>query len=130
MTYKNYDEQSKSARVRCTETRQVLDALGVGQNAIKDLAVNFDSVEVNPASFISFNARELIAVGTAVSSISLASYALHAEATQNGLVRADDTDYPIGSTARLFTVSGGAITAAKMYLKTAANTWTVIGSVT
>lgn len=124
MAYKTYDEQAKAARVRCVETRQALDILGAGSHVLEDLSVCFDSVQVNPASFISFNARDLIATGTAVSSISLATYNALTEAQQVGVVRADDTDFPIGSSARLFTISGGAVTAAKLFLKKSANTWT------
>lgn len=51
-----------------------------------------------------------------------------------GFTVPDNTDYPdsiapIGSTYRRFIVSGGAVTGASMYLKTAAGTWTVIGAV-
>lgn len=47
----------------------------------------------------------------------------------------DDTDYPdsiapIGSLFTLLSVTSGAIAGAKLYMKTAGATWTVIGSVT
>lgn len=129
MAYGTYTEQAKAARSRISCTRQALDQLDAGQVVIKDVSVNYDSIEVNPASFISFSVREAIGIG-APSSISLATYNALSEANQNAVFRADDTDFPIGSSYTGLTVSGGAITAAKKWLKTAANTWTVIGSVT
>lgn len=129
MAYATFDEQAKSGRVRCSDTRQALDQLNAGQAVTEEYLVNYDSVAVNPASFISFSIREAIGIG-APSSISLATYNALSEANQNTVFRADDTDFPIGSKFTGLTVSGGAITAAKQWLKTAANTWTVIGSVT
>jgi|GEM_PF-7063567 len=50
-----------------------------------------------------------------------------------GFTTPDNTDYPdtvapIGSTFRKFTVAAGVVTGATMYMKTAAATWTVYGS--
>lgn len=129
MAYGTFSEQALSARVRCDGVRPSLDSAGVPSAVFKETKVAYDSVQVNPASFISF--RTICGIGQgAPSSISLATYNALSEADQLNVVRLDDTDAPIGSEWTQLTVSDGAVTAAKKYLKTAADTWTAMGSVT
>jgi hypothetical protein len=129
MAYGTFSEQALSARVRCNDVRPSLDSAGVPSAVFEEIKVAYDSALTNPSSFISF--RTIFGIGQgAPSSISLATYNALSEANQLNVVRLDDTDAPIGSEWTQLTVSGGAVTAAKKFLKTAANTWTAMGSVT
>ena len=65
--------------------------------------------------------------GNSMSSISDAAFAALADsAGKAGVINLNDEVAPIGSTCQAieFTLATGAITGSKMYLKTAANTWT------